>query len=96
MMKKNILHTLLASVMLAATAGLTTACASNDGNPATPSDPSESVIKDKIVGKWKAVIQDGEELTTNGRTVLTFNTDGTRAVSKSYYDESTKTYIWRN
>lgn len=87
--------TLLASMMLAATAGMMTSCATED-NPGKPTGPSESIIKEKIVGKWKAVTQDGLELTTNGRTVLTFNTDGTRTVSKSYYDTNTESYIWRN
>ena len=95
-MKKNFFHVLLVSVMLAATAGLMTACTSNDDNPATPSGPSESVIKEKIIGKWKGIIQDGSELTTNDRTVLTFNADGTRTVSKSYYDTDTESYILRN
>ena len=96
MMKKDVFYTLLASVMLAATAGLTTACTSNDDNPATPNGPSESVIKENIIGKWKGITQDGSELTTNGRTVLTFNADGTRTVSKSYYDTDTESYILRN
>ena len=95
MMKKDVFYTLLASVMLAATAGLTTACTSNDDNP-TPSGPSESVIKENIIGKWKGITQDGSELTTNDRTVLTFNADGTRTVSKSYYDTDTESYILRN
>ena len=95
-MKKDVFYTLLASVMLAATAGLTTACTSNDDNPATPNGPSESVIKENIIGKWKGIIQDGSELTTNDRTVLTFNADGTRTVSKSYYDTDTESYILRN
>ena len=82
--------------MLAATAGLMTACTSNDDNPATPSGPSESVIKENIIGKWKGIIQDGSELATNDRTVLTFNADGTRTVSKSYYDTDTESYILRN
>ena len=89
------INMLLASVMLAATEGLMTSCATDD-NPATSGSPSESVIKEKIVGKWKAVTQDGSELATNGRTVLTFNADGTRTVSKSYYDTDTKTNISRN
>lgn len=95
-MKKDVFYTLLASVMLAATAGLTTACTSNDDNPATPNGPSESVIKENIIGKWKGITQDGSELTTNDRTVLTFNADGTRTVSKSYYDTDTESYILRN
>ena len=92
---KHIFHALLASVMLAAMAGLLTSCTSNDDNP-TPSGPSESVIKEKIIGKWKGITQDGSELTTNDRTVLTFNADGTRTVSKSYYDADTESYILRN
>lgn len=96
MMKKDVFYTLLASVMLAATAGLTTACTSNDDNPATPNGPSESVIKENIIGKWKGITQDGSELTTNDRTVLTFNADGTRTVSKSYYDTDSESYILRN
>ena len=95
-MKKNNIHTLLASVMLAATAGLMTACTIHEDNPATPNGPSESVIKENIIGKWKGVTQDGSELTTNDRTVLTFNVDGTRTVSKSYYDTDTESYILRN
>ena len=95
-MKKNVFYALLASVMLAATAGLTTACTSNDDNPATPSGPSESVIKEKIIGKWKGITQDGAELTTNGRTVLTFNADGKRTVSTSRFESNTNEYIWRN
>ena len=94
-MKKNNFYALLASVMLAAMAGLLTSCTSNDDNP-TPSGPSESVIKENIIGKWKGITQDGSELTTNDRTVLTFNADGTRTVSKSYYDTNTESYIWRN
>lgn len=46
--------TLLASMMLAATAGMMTSCATED-NPGKPTGPSESVFKEKIVGKWKAV-----------------------------------------
>ena len=95
MMKKNNFYALLASVMLAATAGLMTACTSNDDNP-TPSGPSESVIKEKIIGKWKGITQDGAELTTNGRTVLTFNADGKRTVSTSRFESNTNEYIWRN
>jgi formylglycine-generating enzyme required for sulfatase activity len=38
MKKKNLFYTLAASVMLAATAGLTAACTSNDDNPVSPSD----------------------------------------------------------
>ena len=74
MMKRNNFYALLASVMLAATAGLMAACAVED-NPATSGSPSESVIKENIVGKWKAVTQDGSELTTNDRTVLTFDAE---------------------
>ena len=95
-MKKNVFYALLASVMLAATAGLMTSCTIHEDNPATPNGPSESVIKENIVGKWKGVTQDGSELTTNDRTVLTFNADGTRTVSKSYYDTNTESYILRN
>ena len=95
-MKKNFFHVLLASVMLAATAGLMTACTSNDDNPTTPNGPSESVIKEKIIGKWKGITQDGAELTTNGRTVLTFNADGTRTVSTSRFESNVNKFIWRN
>ena len=96
MKAKHLFHTLLASAMLAATAGLTTACTSNDDNPATPSGPSESVIKEKIIGKWKGITQDGAELTTNVRTVLTFNADGTRTVSTSRFESNTNEYLFRN
>lgn len=94
-MKKNNFYALLASVMLAATAGLMTACTSNDDNP-TPRGPSESVIKEKIIGKWKGITQDGAELTTNVRTVLTFNADGTRTVSTSRFESNTNEYLFRN
>ena len=96
MKAKHLFHVLLTSVMLAATAGLMMACTSNDDNPATPSGPSESVIKEKIVGKWKGATQDGTELTTNGRTVLTFNADGTRTVSTSRFESNTNEYLFRN
>ena len=95
MTTKDFFHMLLASVMLAATAGLTVACTSNDDNPAS-GGPSEAAIKEKIVGKWKATTQDDVWLTTNGRTVLTFNADGTRTVSKSYFNADTNAFIWRN
>lgn len=95
MMKKNNFYALLASVMLAAMAGLLTSCTSNDDNP-TPSGPSESVIKENIIGKWKGITQDGSELTTNDRTVLTFNADGKRTVSTSRFESNTNEYIWRN
>lgn len=72
-----------------------TSCATED-NPGKPTGPSESVVKEKIIGKWKGITQDGSELTTNDRTVLTFNADGTRTVSKSYYDTDTESYILRN
>lgn len=96
MMKKNNFYALLASVMLAATAGLMMACTIHEDNPATPSGPSESVIKEKIIGKWKAVTQDGEERTTNDRFVLTFNADGTRTVSTSSFGSNSNKYNWRN
>ena len=95
MRTKQFYHVFLASVMLAATAGLMTSCATED-NPGKPSGPSESVVKENIIGKWKGITQDGSELTTNDRTVLTFNADGTRTVSKSYYDTDTESYILRN
>ena len=80
MKAKYLFNVLLASTMLAATAGMMTACASNDDNP-TPSDPSESVVKEKIVGKWKAVTQDGTERVTDKLYVMTFNADGTMTYS---------------
>ena len=95
MRTKQFYHVFLASVMLAATAGLMTSCATED-NPGKPSGPSESVVKENIIGKWKGITQDGSELTTNDRTVLTFNADGTRTVSKSYYDTDSESYILRN
>ena len=102
-MKKNNFHALLAkatgrrallgiSLMLAATAGLMTACTSNDDNPATPSGPSESVIKEKILGKWKRVKEDGEERVTNNRVVLTYFADGKMTYSRSSYSDYWKGY----
>ncbi len=95
MRTKQFYHVFLASVMLAATAGLMTSCATED-NPGKPTGPSESVVKEKIIGKWKGITQDGAELTTNGRTVLTFNADGTRTVSTSRFESNTNEYLFRN
>ena len=95
MMKRNNFYALLASVMLAATAGLMTACTSNDDNP-TPSGPSESVIKEKIVGKWKAVMQDGKERVTNRHAIMTFFDDGTMTYTRSYYSDYWGIQIWAN
>ena len=95
MKAKHLFHVLLTSVMLAATAGLTTACTSNDDNP-TPSGPSESVIKEKIVGKWKAVTQDGTERVTDKLYVMTFNADGTMTYSSSTFFQNLSKYTWRN
>ena len=72
-----------------------TSCATED-NPGKPTGPSESVVKEKIIGKWKGITQDGAELTTNGRTVLTFNADGTRTVSTSRFESNTNEYLFRN
>ncbi|MBQ6651796.1 MAG: hypothetical protein IJM81_00155, partial [Prevotella sp.] len=94
-MKKNNFYALLASVMLAAMAGLMTACTSNDDNP-TPSDPSESVVKEKIVGKWKLSEVNNRDQVTNGRMILTYNENATLAVSISYFNKETNSYIWRN
>ena len=48
------------------------------------------------MGKWKGATQDGTELTTNGRTVLTFNADGIRLVSTSRFESNVNKFIWRN
>ena len=95
MKAKHLFHVLLTSVMLAAMAGLTTACTSNDDNP-TPSGPSEPVIKEKIVGKWKAVTQDGTERVTDKLYVMTFNADGTMTYSSSTFFQNLSKYTWRN
>ena len=95
MKAKHLFHVLLTSVMLAAMAGLTTACTSNDDNP-TPSGPSEQVIKEKIVGKWKAVTQDGTERVTDKLYVMTFNADGTMTYSSSTFFQNLNKYTWRN
>ena len=95
MKAKHLFHVLLTSVMLAAMAGLTTACTSNDDNP-TPSGPSEQVIKEKIVGKWKAVTQDGTERVTDKLYVMTFNADGTMTYSSSTFFQNLSKYTWRN
>ena len=96
MKAKYLFNVLLASAMLAATAGMMTACASNDDNPATPNGPSESVIKEKIVGKWKAVTQDGTERVTDKLYVMTFNADGTMTYSSSTFFQNLSKYTWRN
>ena len=96
MMKKNNFYALLASVMLAAMAGLLTSCTIHEDNPATPNGPSESVIKEKIVGKWKAVTQDGEERITNKLYVMTFNADGNLTYSSSTFFANLNRYAWRN
>ena len=93
---RQFFHALLSSVMLAATAGLTAACTSNDDNPAMPSGPSESVIKEKIVGKWKLSAVNDLDQVTNGKMVLTYNEDATLTVSISYFNKGTNTYVWRN
>ena len=72
-----------------------TACTSNDDNP-TPSGPSESVFKEKIVGKWKAVTQDGTERVTDKLYVMTFNADGTMKYSSSTFFQNLNKYTWRN
>ena len=95
MTKKNNFYAFLASVMLAATVGLMTACTSNDDNP-TPSGPSEAVVKEKIVGKWKLSEVNNRDQVTNGRMVLTYNENATFAVSISYFNKETNAYIWRN
>ena len=95
MRTKQFYHVFLASVMLAATAGLMTACTSNDDNP-TPSGPSESVIKENIVGKWKAVMQDGKERVTNRHAIMTFFADGTMTYTRSYYSDYWGIQIWAN
>ena len=95
MMKKNNFYALLASVMLAATAGLMTSCATED-NPTTPSGPSEAVVKEKIVGKWKLSEINNRDQVTNGRMILTYNENATLAVSISYFNKETNSYIWRN
>ena len=95
MMKRNNFYTLLTSVMLAATAGLMMACTIHDDNP-TPSGPSESVIKEKIIGKWKAVMQDGKERVTNRHAIMTFFADGTMTYTRSYYSDYWGIQIWAN
>ena len=94
-MKKNFFHALLALVMLAATAGLMTSCTSNDDDP-TPSGLSEAVVKEKIVGKWKLSEANNRDQVTNGRMILTYNENATLAVSISYFNKETNSYIWRN
>ena len=96
MTTRQFFHAFLASAMLAATAGLMTACTSNDDNPAMPNGPSESVIKEKIIGKWKVVTQDGEERVTNRQAIMTFFADGTMTYSRSYYSDYWGLQIWDN
>lgn len=96
MKAKHLFHVLLTSVMLAATAGLTAACTIHEDNPATPNGPSESVIKEKIVGKWKLSEVNNRDQVTNGRMILTYNENATLAVSISYFNKETNSYIWRN
>ena len=93
-MKRNNFYALLASVMLAATAGLMMACTIHEDNPATPSGPSESVIKEKIVGKWKAITQDGKERVTNRRTVMTFFANGSMTYSRAFPSDYMEQYYW--
>ena len=94
MMKRNNFYALQASVMLAATAGLMMACTIHEDNPATPSGPSESVIKEKIVGKWKAITQDGKERVTNRRTVMTFFANGSMTYSRAFPSDYMEQYNW--
>ena len=95
MMKRNNFYALLASVMLAATAGLMTSCATED-NPGKPTGPSESVVKEKIIGKWKGVTQDGVERVTNRRTVMTFFDDGSMTYSRAFPSSYMEQYNWEN
>mgnify|MGYP002620148009 CR=1 FL=1 len=95
MRTKQFYHVFLASVMLAATAGLMTSCATED-NPGKPTGPSESVVKEKIVGKWKAVMQDGKERVTNRHAIMTFFADGTMTYTRSYYSDYWGIQIWAN
>ena len=95
MRTKQFYHVFLASVMLAATAGLMTSCATED-NSGNPTGPSESVIKEKIVGKWKAVMQDGKERVTNRHAIMTFFADGTMTYTRSYYSDYWGIQIWAN
>ena len=95
MRTKQFYHVFLASVMLAATAGLMTSCATED-NPGKPTGPSESVVKEKIIGKWKGVTQDGVERVTNRRTVMTFFDDGSMTYSRAFPSSYMEQYNWEN
>ena len=94
MKTKQIFHSLLALVMLAATAGIMTSCTSNEDNPGKPTGPSESVIKEKIVGKWKAITQDGKERVTNRRTIMTFFANGSMTYSRAFPSDYMEQYNW--
>ena len=49
MKKKNLFYTLAASVMLAATAGLMTACVASDDNPVTPTEPETNLAVNELL-----------------------------------------------
>ena len=72
-----------------------TSCTSNDDDP-TPSGLSEAVVKEKIVGKWELSEVNNRDQVTNGRMILTYNENATLAVSISYFNKETNSYIWRN
>ena len=62
--------------MLAATliygASVFTACSSNDDNPAPP----DLNLSEKIIGKWIHTDTDGETVTTDMKSVYTFEKNG--------------------
>lgn len=75
MKAKAFFHTLAASVMLAATAGLTAACTSNDDNPVSPSDnnkPWEAADLSFDLGTAKI----GVKLVEGGEYAMQFERDG--------------------
>ena len=86
MKAKAFFHTLAASVMLAATAGLTAACTSNDDNPVSPSDnnkPWEAADLSFDLGTAKI----GVKLVEGGAYSMQYERDGeTKTVTGTLSD----------
>jgi len=79
MMKKNFFNALLASVMLAATAGLMASCTSDDDNPATPSDPTALTIKVGDANVNMIFVKGGDYSMTINRDGTEMKASGTMA-----------------
>ena len=84
---KKILNWMLAATLVCG-ASVFTACSSNDNNPVVDNNLTE-----KIVGKWIHTDTDGEVVTTDMKSVYTFEKDG--SALKGFYSMSmTESGVW--